>query len=481
MRPRRLNPSGPINYVTAAHYAPHGEVAGYTNGYTSSFNGIITTNTWNNRLQPLVFAAATQGSGSHTVLSLSFSFNQGSGGSTINNGLLVKINNGVNSGRNVNYKYDQLNRIAAAWHDATDWGTRYTLDIWGNLSQKSQCDNVVCPTRTMSDSFSAAVDGNNHLVGYSYDANGNLLSDQLGHSFSYDGENRIFTAAGVTYYYDGEGERVAKSSGKLYWFGTGSAPVAETDVSGNVTAEYVFFHGQRVAMRKADGSVHYYFADQIGSTNVVTNATGAMPPEQDIEYHPYGEQQVYTDTVGQQYKFTGKERDAESGLDNFGKRYHASSLGRFMTPDPIGIMKQKLRDPQQWNMYSYTRNNPVRFVDPNGMYNTDCKGSDITKCSANIQNFDANRQKDLQSKDPAVRAAAAAFGSFNDKNKVDLKFDANATVGKTQQEVTNGKATDRVSVTMPTMGNGVNQPVAGLIAHEGTHVQDVQSSIAGHP
>jgi RHS repeat-associated protein len=37
------------------------------------------------------------------------------------------------------------------------------------------------------------------------------------------------------------------------------------------------------------------------------------------------------------YKFTGKERDTESGLDNFGARYNASSLGRFMSPDPVGI------------------------------------------------------------------------------------------------------------------------------------------------
>lgn len=42
--------------------------------------------------------------------------------------------------------------------------------------------------------------------------------------------------------------------------------------------------------------------------------------------------------------FTGKERDSESGLDNFGKRYNASTMGRFMTPDPIMIMKQKLRE-----------------------------------------------------------------------------------------------------------------------------------------
>ena len=80
----------------------------------------------------------------------------------------------------------------------------------------------------------------------------------------------------------------------------------------------MFFDGKRVALRKADGSVHYYFADQIGSANIVTNATGVMPPEQDIEFHPYGEQIVYTDTLSQEYRFTGKEHDPETGNDYFG-------------------------------------------------------------------------------------------------------------------------------------------------------------------
>jgi RHS repeat-associated protein len=64
-------------------------------------------------------------------------------------------------------------------------------------------------------------------------------------------------------------------------------------------------------------------------------------------------------------KFTGKERDSESGLDNFGKRYFGSSLGRFMTPDPP-LMDQHIADPQSWNLYSYVRNNPLSFVDPTG-------------------------------------------------------------------------------------------------------------------
>jgi RHS repeat-associated protein len=96
------------------------------------------------------------------------------------------------------------------------------------------------------------------------------------------------------------------------------------------------------------------------------------------------------------YKFTGKERDSESGLDNFGKRYHASSMGRFMTPDPIGIIKQKLRDPQQWNMYSYARNNPLRFTDPTGQYV--CNGNK-DQCAQIKAGYDA-ATKALAAADP---------------------------------------------------------------------------------
>ena len=64
------------------------------------------------------------------------------------------------------------------------------------------------------------------------------------------------------------------------------------------------------------------------------------------------------------YKFAGKERDSESGLDNFGARFDTSSLGRFMTPDLVGSVAQP--NPQLLNLYAYTLNNPLRFVDPNG-------------------------------------------------------------------------------------------------------------------
>src|SRR5216117_943175 len=68
-------------------------------------------------------------------------------------------------------------------------------------------------------------------------------------------------------------------------------------------------------------------------------------------------------------KFTGKERDSESGLDNFGARYDSSSMGRFMSPDPanIGGDLDESGDPQSWNAYSYVQNNPINATDPDGL------------------------------------------------------------------------------------------------------------------
>src|SRR5580704_8092878 len=75
--------------------------------------------------------------------------------------------------------------------------------------------------------------------------------------------------------------------------------------------------------------------DHLGSTRVTT--TYSTTPSQNaqvsdsMDYMPYGE--LLSGGGSTTHKFTGKERDAESGLDNFGARYDSSNLGRFMTPD----------------------------------------------------------------------------------------------------------------------------------------------------
>jgi RHS repeat-associated protein len=87
-------------------------------------------------------------------------------------------------------------------------------------------------------------------------------------------------------------------------------------------------------------------------------------------------------SAGKFRQFTGKERDSESGLDYFGARYYGSALGRFTSPDEFkggfdGLDGQAafaagpipyadIGDPQTLNKYVYVRNNPLRYVDPNG-------------------------------------------------------------------------------------------------------------------
>ena len=107
----------------------------------------------------------------------------------------------------------------------------------------------------------------------------------------------------------------------------------------------------------------YFLSDHLGSARVVTNATGGIVEESD--FYPFGGERVITDTLNNQYKFTGKERDTESGLDYFGLRYMSSGYGRFMSPDSIAN-DWELWNPQTWNRYTYARNNPLIYIDPDG-------------------------------------------------------------------------------------------------------------------
>lgn len=109
--------------------------------------------------------------------------------------------------------------------------------------------------------------------------------------------------------------------------------------------------------------IEYYHLDVVGNVRAVTDSAGNVIERHD--YLPFGEE--WNPTGGNQpRRFTGKERDAETGLDYFGARYYGSKIGRFTTVDPQQTIKENILDPQRWNKYAYGRNNPLRFVDPDG-------------------------------------------------------------------------------------------------------------------
>jgi len=113
------------------------------------------------------------------------------------------------------------------------------------------------------------------------------------------------------------------------------------------------------------------------------------------------------------YKFTGKERDEESGLDNFKARYFGSSMGRFSSPDPDNAGAWEA-DPQSWNAYAYARNNPLLFTDRDGeafeVCQTDEKGEKVN-CAVVRKNEDFQKfqeeQKDLAFEDGKIFATNA--------------------------------------------------------------------------
>jgi RHS repeat-associated protein len=109
--------------------------------------------------------------------------------------------------------------------------------------------------------------------------------------------------------------------------------------------------------------------DHLGSTRYTTLALEDGVPASGSaltrhKFFPFGEE--ITPLVDDTTKmFTGHERDSETGLDYMLARYYGSSLGRYLSTDPVSDSVSSAA-PQTWNRYSYVRNNPLSRIDPNG-------------------------------------------------------------------------------------------------------------------
>jgi RHS repeat-associated protein len=196
------------------------------------------------------------------------------------------------------------------------------------------------------------------------------------HKYSYDAENRlqyVDSGSTATYIYDALGHRVGKSmpSGNTYYiFDSKGQVVSKRDAKNNWVQTQIRFAGNLIAYYSVS-STGFYLQDHLGSTRLVTLQNGTVSDS--LDFLPFGVQIAGGTTTD--FKFTSKERDPESatvpggldGLDYFGARYYSWNLGRWMSPDKKMMSVRHLINPQKWNRYGYVQNNPMSFLDPDGL------------------------------------------------------------------------------------------------------------------
>ncbi len=112
--------------------------------------------------------------------------------------------------------------------------------------------------------------------------------------------------------------------------------------------------------------VFFYHTDPAGTPLAMTDENGVVVWEAD--YKPFGEEYRLTENIKNTHRLVGKEKDTETGLYYFGARYMDAWLGRFTQPDPSGIAESDLMNPQRFNRYAYSLNNPYRYIDPDGKW-----------------------------------------------------------------------------------------------------------------
>jgi RHS repeat-associated protein len=292
-----------------------------------------------------------------------------------------------------------------------------TPDAGINTSQAS-----VVPNTLTNRIYGPGETETNHPL-INYDSDGNQTRDYYsdnGTRFDrvFDAESRLIASTVVdslggktsSYSYDGNGARVRRYvNGQEMWmvYGIGGELLAEYTAKASPetpSTEYGYRNGQLLISAAGvvaspptdivddsvddfvsgslgrDGSgntgLWWLVHDQLGTPRMIFDQSGRLANMRRHDYLPFGEELgagVGSRDTGQGYladgirqKFTQKERDSESNLDYFMARHYQSAQGRFISPDPL-LASGRPANPQTWNRYAYVLNNPLRFIDPNGL------------------------------------------------------------------------------------------------------------------
>ncbi len=241
----------------------------------------------------------------------------------------------------------------------------YDYDLTGNRLYREDSSGVKDYTYTAGTSMLKQISGAQNKRYYIDSAGRTFLSGRL--IFMYDGGDRLTQLMLgnnqlIAYYaYDAWNQRVKKYASGMttyYHYDPDGNLIAETDRSGNLINAYIRLNGVPVAMVKADGSIYYYHNDHLGTPQKMTDENGAIVWVAD--YLPFGEAIITIDDIENNLRFPGQYYDSETGLHYNYHRYYDPGIGRYVTPDPIGLDGGV-------NLYAYVDSNPVNFIDPYGL------------------------------------------------------------------------------------------------------------------
>jgi len=292
--------------------------------------------------------------------------------------------------------YDALNRLKSA--DFSSWNGSWTSTLAHDLAAITydRSGNLTAlqryrETGSLIDNLSYSNSGSSNQLtwlsdavgttpetwdaetgSFSYDANGNVIAAPAPYSITavtYDHQNLpvSLTSNGVgsSYRYDGAGQRITKQvaggNTEVYLL-DGASSLGVVTVNGSGTPTSWFFNvvaGDRVIGRQPNvGNRRYYHQDLLGSTRAVVEGAAIV---ESYDPEPWG-LLMPGRALGSGTKegFTGKERDAESGLDYFGARLYMPAVARWTSTDPLGEKHP------EWSPYNYVLNNPLGLLDPDG-------------------------------------------------------------------------------------------------------------------
>ena len=375
-------------------YTPFGALSSLQNGCVGTgCTNAQETYSYNNRLQASQIQLGVSG---NTGEDYTLGYNYSLPGGATPPGCPVQAQGSGNNGNVIGYSYsdsvnpsysnsalfvyDSVNRLACA--QATGNSTYNLAFSYTQDGSSGQFGNMTCSLNSSTSGPCAqySFNGANQITGYTYDGAGDMISGG-GHTYQYDAEARLVSVDGGTtesYVYNAFGQQVRLIAPNFsYTWDHLYDPAGQCmgRWSNNAWwASGVFHLGGRLFAVYFD-QTYFIHLNNLGSTMMTTTSQGTV--DGDTQLYPWGQ-----DWLGgtPEWHFAAFQYgDSATGLYPTLNRQYANGEGRWLTPDPGGEKVVKLDDPQTWNMYAYTRNNPTTFTDATGLCNDGTAGHDCAQ------------------------------------------------------------------------------------------------------